>query len=612
MLISRMFVKEISKRNKGYVKTFISHRLMESFRTPRGPRQRKILDLGRLDIPKDEWKILADRIEELLSSQQTFTIPADHIESLAQHYAQLIRQKEMHSLPGAEKQPPDWQMVDLNSLSPGRSRTIGGESLGYDAWQQLGFPQILADLGLSPGQIEQAALLIIGRLLHPDSERETALWAQELSALDELMGTSFVHLANNALYRLSDRLLKDRDKIEQQLAEREKSLYQLGEKILLYDLTNSYLEGQAPQSILSQYGHSKEKRSDCPLLTLALVVDEDGFPKRSRVLAGNVSEPGTLKDFLEAYEKQMEEHFPLLKERPLVVIDAGIGTSANLKLTRSMGFHYLTVSRRRLKERPADEDLVMIKQEKDCTIRAKKLEHDEGLLVYCESSARAKKEASMKSRFQQYYEAGLQDIASSLTKKKGSKRYGKIMERLGRLRQKYPTIGQYYWLQVQHEGDKVTRITWEIDREEELQARFSGSYYLRTSRTDLDEKELWSLYRMLNQVEDSFRSLKNELGLRPLYHHKDRRLEGHLFISVLAYHLLASIQKRLMEKGVAYRWETIRTRMSNQTRVTTSITNEKGECIHTRSTTEPESFHFAIYRALGLPLRPLTAKRSKT
>ena len=186
------------------------------------------------------------------------------------------------------------------------------------------------------------------------------------------------------------------------------------------------------------------------------------------------------------------------------------------------------------------------------------------------------------------------------------------MERLGRLHEKYPTIARYYQLDVQHDGDIVNGLTWKIDREEELRSRFSGSYYLRSSRSDLDAKELWSLYMMLNRVEDSFRYLKSDLGLRPVYHQKDKRMEGHLFISVLAYHLLASIQKRLMEQGIHYRWDTIRTRMSNQTRVTTSITNDKGERIQIRATTDPEPFHFEIYRALGLPLRPLNTKRSKT
>ena len=114
---------------------------------------------------------------------------------------------------------------------------------------------------------------------------------------------------------------------------------------------------------------------------------------------------------------------------------------------------------------------------------------------------------------------------------------------------------------------------------------------------------------MLTQIEESFRTLKSELGLRPVRHHKDTRMERHLFIRVLAYHLLAGIQRGLRQKGISYRWETIRSRLSSQTRVTASLTNDKGERIHIRQTTDPEPFHFEIYRALGLPLKPLKAKR---
>jgi len=607
-----MFIKEISKHNQGYAKTFVSQRLMEAYRTPRGPRQRKILDLGQLDLPKDDWKTLADRIEELLSGQQTFATPPDHVETLAQHYARLIREKEMQSLPEAAKAVNDWDSIDLNSFSPGQSRTIGGEALGYEAFQQLEFPRLLAKLGFSPEQIQQAGLLIIGRLLHPGSERETATWGKELSGLDEMLGTSFEHLANNTLYRLSDRLLQQRDVIEAELAEKERQLYQLKERIILYDLTNTFLEGNALKSELAKRGHSKEKRTDCPLLTLALVVDEDGFPKRSRILEGSISEPGTLAAFLEAYEQKLAKSGSLFEERPVVVVDAGIGTTENLKLMRAKGFHYLTVSRHRPEEAPSAEELEIIKQDREGTIRAKKIDLEEGAMVYCESSKRALKEKSMKTRFQQYYEAGLQAIKDALSKKRGTKKYGKVMERLGRLHQKYPSIAHYYQVDVQHDGEIVKEFSWKIDREAELQNRFSGSYYLRSSRSDLDARELWSLYMMLNRVEDCFRYLKSDLGLRPVYHQKDQRMEGHLFISVLAYHLLASLQKRLMEKNINYRWDTIRTRMSNQTRVTASITNAQGERIHIRATTDPEPFHYEIYRALGLPLRPLSTKRSKT
>jgi len=134
-------------------------------------------------------------------------------------------------------------------------------------------------------------------------------------------------------------------------------------------------------------------------------------------------------------------------------------------------------------------------------------------------------------------------------------------------------------------------------------------YYIRTNRQELSDKDLWSLYIMLTRVEDAFRCLKSELGHRPVYHQKDRRMESHLFISVLAYHLMATILRELKQKGVNHRWETIRTQLATQVRITTSLTSDKGQRIHIRQTTDPEPFHYEIHRALGLPSKPLRTKR---
>ena len=218
----------------------------------------------------------------------------------------------------------------------------------------------------------------------------------------------------------------------------------------------------------------------------------------------------------------------------------------------------------------------------------------------------------MKALFQKRFEEGLEKIASSLTKKGGRKRYDAVMLRLGRLTERYPIIAQFYRVEVKEEKGKATGITWSIDKEKEMEARFAGSYYIRSSRTDLDEKELWSLYMMLTTVEESFRCLKSELGLRPMYHRKDKRLEGHLFISVMAYHLMAVIRRKLQAGGINHRWSTVRNRMATQMRVTASLTDQDGKRIHLRQTTDPEPFHFLIHRALGLPVRPLKPRQSRT
>jgi len=603
-----MFIREITKKNPGYEKTFTYHRLMESVRTPKGPRQRLLLNLGHLDLPASEWKTLANRIEEIVYAQASFMPPPSHIESLAQHYALMLRRKEMRSIP--EPHEAAWETVDLNSLSQGEFRSIGGEAVAYKAFQRIGFPEILAGLGLKKEQVDQAALLIIGRLLHPASERETALWGQEMSALGELLGTDYQRLSNNALYRLSDELVKHRDEIEKLLAQRERETLGLGEKILLFDLTNTYLEGSGQESEKARHGHSKEKRNDQPLITLALVIDEDGFPKKSRVLSGNASEPASLEAFLQAYKSDMGRSLPLLKELPTVVVDAGVGTTDNLTLIRGEGFHYITVSRSRQGEVFA-ESLVVIKDEKDLTVKAKRWDGDGEVILYCESSGRARKEGAMKARFQERFEDGLKAIASSLERKRGHKRYGKVMERIGRLRERYPSIARFYDVQVQQKGGRATRLQWSLDHEKELDARFSGTYFIRSSRTDLDEKELWSLYMMLGRGEESFRCLKSELGMRPVFHRKDPRQEGHLFITVLAYHLMATIQRQLKDKGICHRWSTLRNRLATHMRATASITNEKGERIYIRQTGDPEPFHLEVYHALALPAKPLKTKRMK-
>jgi transposase len=562
--------------------------------------------MGTVDLPQEELKVLANRIEEIITGQTTFHPPSPHIEDLAQHYARLLRRKEMTGIPPQAAQTPDWERVNLNTMAMGESRTIGGEAIAWWAFRELGLERLLSDLGLSKEKVDQAALLIIGRLLYPASERETAYWGRHLSGLEELLGADYQRMSHNALYRLSDKLVDLKETIESFLSKRERDLFDLEEKIILYDLTNTYFEGRPDRSTSARRGFSKEKRSDCPLVTLALVLDEDGFPKASRVFPGNVSEPSTLGTILDHLKAERSG----LKPAPTVIMDAGIATKENLDLIRRAGYHHISVSRSRPKEIPL-EGLLVIREDGEEKVAVKKLTEDGETVLYCQSTGRRKKEEAIKSRLQKHFEEGLTAIAASLGKKRGIKAYDKVMARLGRLQEKYPTINQFYQVKVAHKDGVAQSVTWEIKDDIKLQARFSGAYYLRSDRNDLDEKKLWSLYVMLTGVEDAFRSMKTELGLRPIYHQKDERIEAHLFITVLAYHLLNTIQRALKLKGIRLRWQTIRSRMATQARVTGSITNDRKQRIHIRLTTEAEPFHHQIYRALGLPTKPLGMVKKK-
>lgn len=607
-----MFIREIKKKNPGYDKEFITHRLVESYRTEKGPRQRTILNLGTLDLPKEQWKLLADRIEAEIIGQQNFYPVDEAVEKCAVHYAQLIIQKRLIK-PEAEdrkKEEPQYETVNLNSLTNSKSRNLGAEHIGFAVFKMLGLDTLFSRLGFNENQGALAALSIIGKLVRPGSEQQTRRWAQNVSALGELLNTDFTHLGNNALYRISDLLLTHKERIEKHLADREKNLFSLKENIILYDLTNTYFEGRAKGNGKAKYGRSKEKRYDCPLLTLGLVIDEMGFPKLSKIFRGNISEPGTLKDIIKELEQNTQEK----NGKPTVVMDAGIAVEDNLTLLKNEGYDYVVVAR----NKPVDmseinhDDLVTIKKDKNNTVQAQLIKKEGEHILYCKSLLKAKKEQSMKRQFQQRFENDLKQAVASLSKKGGTKKYDKVLQRIGRLQGKYASIAQYYEIDVQHENQTATHIEWKFVKQEKAEQRFSGSYFLRTSRTDLDEKAIWALYTMLTNVEGAFRSLKSELDLRPVFHQKEDRSDAHLFITVLAYHLLNTIQTQLRQHDIHMQWQNIREHLSTHVRITTSMTTKDGRRIHIRKSSDPEPFHRIIYDAVHLNYYPLGQGRTET
>ncbi len=615
-----MFIKEIKKQNKGYEKVFISHRLMESYRTERGPRQRKILSLGKLDLPKEQWKLLADRIEEKVIGQESFLSIDENVESLATHYASLIIQQKItlskHQV--KKTQQAEYETIDINSVSNSKVRSIGAEYVGYETFKQLGLDTLFGKLGLSKQEIDLTALSIVGKLVYPASEHRTRAWAKHLTGLDELLNADFTHLSNNALYRTSDLLLSFKSQIEEHLKLKERNLFSLKENIILYDLTNTYFEGSTKKNKKAKWGRSKEKRSDCPLVTLGLVIDEMGFPKASKIFKGNVYEADTLLKMLELLQGETIQSASTkarakAKKGITVVMDAGISTEDNLKLLKAEGYDYICVAR----NKPFDEskvdldNLVTIKQDKTNKVEAKLVKGDDENVLYCKSFLKEKKEQAMKTKMQQRFEEGIKQIAASLTKKGGVKKYDKVLERIGRLKEKNASIAHYYCVDVKHKDGIATAVDWKFLKVEKAKQRFSGSYFLRTSRTDLTEQKIWSLYVMLTNLEDAFRYLKDELGLRPVHHQKESRSDGHLFITVLAYHLLISIQTKLRSSGIHMRWSAIRDFLSSQVRVTTGMTTKDGKRIYIRNCSEAESFHRAIYNALCLNHCPLQAKRTK-
>ena len=594
-----MFIRKKYKKDKKTSKQYCVYQLIESVRTDRGPRQRILLHLGsNFDLSDQDLKALANRIEELVSGASSFINYSDDIEQLAQLFSKQLIKKEALNISeiSDDIKKSDYQTVDINSLAHEHSRSIGTEFIAYETLKKLKIDIKLYELGLSKRQVEICIGVIIGKLVYPNSERATYNWLKNHSAIDELMGTSFNKLSLDSVYNVGDLLLKHKNSIEQHLTLKEQDLFSFENTIVLYDLTNTFFEGRAESNSLAKRGHSKEKRSDCPLVTLGLVLNKHGFPIKSKVLPGNISEPSTLQEALNGL-------YSNISNNPIIVIDAGIATKENLDYLRSKNFRYIVASRKRSCELPKDLDLTIVKIKGDNIVKAKKLSKNEfgEIELICHSSACEKKENSMQTNLQKRFEEDLRKVQESLKKKRGAKLYPKILQKIGRLKEKHKKISFYYKIDIKtdEEKQKVIAINW-TQEDEKLSNRFQGAYLLKAYGLDWSEKDLWNTYIMLTKVEHSFRCLKSELGFRPVFHKIDRRVEAHLFISVISYHIMQTILYQLKLADISISFKTLRDNMISQTRVTTSVKLKDGRQLHIRSNTVAEPFHKKIYKALNL------------
>jgi transposase len=607
-----MFIRRVPHKNRKNHKEYYTYKLVESIRTERGPRQRDILNLGvGFDLPKDKWKDCANCIEEMITGQKSFFDYPKAITTIAKRCARKIIREQAYVIDAGEDIPPDYANIDLNSVEDEEARTVGAEYVVYEAVKQLGIDRKLRELGLDRHQVAASLGVIAGRMIVPGSERATHYWLQNVSALDELMGVDFSNLSLDLVYKVSDRLLKHKASLEEHLRRTEGQLFALEEKIILYDLTNTFLEGSGKYNPKARYGRSKEKHSDCLLVTLGLVLDMYGFPKKSRIFEGNISEPKTMEMMIRGLACGEISEDPLIK--PTVVLDAGIASEKNLLWLKDKHYPYIVVSRKKKKEIPSDVNMIAVK--KDDTTNtvfvqaglAKSKETDE-LELYCHSIEKERKEESITTKFQQRFEAELQKARNALHFRNGTKRYDKVVERIGRLKERFKLVSHHYNVSIEKatETDKAKNITWSRKKTEKT----NGIYCLRTDRKDLNEQQIWDIYTMLTDIEDAFRCMKSELGLRPIYHQKDTRCDGHIFITLLAYHLLHTIRFKLRQKGVRLCWTTIRRQLSTQVRITTTMKRQDGKVIRIRKSSKAESAHHVIYDALNLPYQP--GRRVKT
>ena len=594
-----MFIRRTQTRRTADGKPYFSHRLVHTERLGHTVRQRTLLNLGRhFDIAQADWPLLCTRITDVLNGQAPLVAecpPA--VEEEAQRIAaQLLARGAQASTPtGAAA---DIQRVDVDSLRLVRPRSVGVEQLGLWALDQVGLPDLLARLGVNGALRTAAAGLIVGRLAHPASERETHRWLQQRSGLGELLGVDFETVGAMQLYRASDQLVKHRDAIETHLFARALGLFDLQPTVTLYDLTNTYFEGEASEQPQAKRGHSKERRSDCPLLTLGLMLDASGFVRRSKVFAGNVREHRTLAGMLDALDAPAGA---------LVVVDRGIATEAAISWLRENHYRYLVVSRERHRQFDADA-AVSIQTQSQQTVHLHKVvatDPDE-VRLYCYSEERAEKERGIVERFATRFEAALTKLNNGLSRPRAHKRVDQVWQRIGRLKARHTRVAAHYQIDVTADetGNQAVAVTWTRRPQDGSMLTHPGVYCLRSSETDWDEDTLWRTYTTLTDVEAVFRSLKSELGLRPIYHRKPQRADGHLFITVIAYQLVQLIRTRLRAHGSHAAWTTLRRLVEGQQRVTATFRRPDGRTLHVRTATQPEPEQRAVYDALGVDPHP--------
>ena len=623
-----MFIRRTQTRNRTSGEPYSTYRLVEASRVGSAVKQTTLLNLGsHFDLPQAHWPALARRIGELVHGQSSMleaSLP-EQVQAFAQRFAaQIIARKQpVPSLdaaptvradratpaPAKAAKPPSrpasqageqarYQEVDLDSLELVDPRSVGVEHAALSAMRQCGLEDKLSELGLNRPQIAAAVGNIVARMAQPCSELATHAWLKDTSALGELIDFDFEAMDLNRLYRASDALYKHREALQEHLFGQARSMFGLGpQTITLYDLTNTYFEGVAAGVSKAKRGHSKECRSDCPLVTLAMALDASGFVRRVQFFAGNASEPTTLKGMLTGLDAA---------PGATVVMDAGIATEANLTWLREQGYHYVVVSK--LRERQFDPSLATeVQSAGDVTIKLQRVLDAQGhVLLYCHSPTREEKDRAIDTAKASGLEAALTKLQAGLSKPRGTQDVATILQRLGRTKQRFARAAQHYEITVatDPEGQLVTAITWVKRIKPGSAAAHPGVYCLRTTLVDQDNATLWRTYIMLTELESVFRSLKTDLGLRPVFHRVDRRVEGHLFISVLAYHFVHTLRLQLKAHGVNDSWNTLRQTMATQRRVTVTLQRRDGHTVHVRKATRPKPRHQTLGTLLKLDPNP--------
>jgi hypothetical protein len=590
------------------------YRLVESYRYDNMVRQHTIVHLGKLDeLPcVEDKKCLAKRIDDLVRESRTgmqclFSSDNRLVEQLAASFFEQMKLSKKIDL-GRDSSR---QVVDVETIKNKDVREIGIEWLCKQTLDQLKVNHLLAANKWDEEQINLAYTHIISKASKPASEYKTTAWIKENSAVCEVTGYPVSKITKDKLYSIAKDLYAIKDKLEKHLSTTTNELFELQDKIILYDLTNTYFEGSMRNSKLAKYGRSKEKRNDAKLIVLAAVVNVEGFLKYSEIFEGNLTDSKSLLLIVDKLSKKADLPTDKTeKQKQIVVMDAGIASEDNLDILKEKGYDYMCVSRSGLSKYEIDATAkeVEVKDNKGQSIKLQKVKMPKSTDTFIEvkSLNKALKENGMNTSFSQKFEDGLAEISTSLSKKNGTKKLNKVWERIGRLKQKFSSVAKYYEIETPVDANNiVTAISYKVLEKDKKE----GIYLLRTTLNTNNEKVQWEIYNTIREIEATFRILKTDLDLRPIYHKSDEASKAHLHLGLLGYWLVNTVRYQLKQKGINHNWQEVVRIMNTQKAITTTMVNEYNQTIVIRQCSEPSEGNNKIYLALNFKPKPFTRKK---
>jgi len=601
-----MYVRRTHRTYKG--RTYTNYLLVESAQTAKGPRQKVICSLGDLSPrPREQWLELARKVEAALSGQQQL---------LAGHGAEVERVVERVRESRARRRGGVGELirVDPDQITTEEHREAGAVHVGVQFWRKLGVGEILAAAGLGPRAVLLTLVMTMNRLIDPGSEHAMPDWIRR-TALADILGTDFSRLQEKALYLNLDRLHPQRVAIEKALAERERTLFNAASTVFFYDLTSTYFEGAQALNPKAQRGYSRDHRPDCKQVVVGLVINQDGLPLAHEIFAGNQQDRSSLGPMLE----RLQERVPFTPGQT-VVVDRGMAYTEDLAAIRKHQLHYVVASRLAEREQfveefETDEGFAEVMRQpsplnpaqKKPKVEVKRLRRGDETVVLCRSAGRVEKDKAIRTTQEKRLVADLERLARRIEKGRLVKECA-IGEAIGRLKERYPRVARYYGMTYD-----ATRKRLAVERNAakyEQAEKLDGAYLLKTDRDDLGAEELWRLYMFLTRAEDAFRDMKSPLSERPIFHHLEHRVETHIFLCVLAYHLLVAIEKTLLDRGVYTSWATVRDTLRTHQVSTVVLPTDRGMVLCLRRGSTPESDHKKLYELLGVPLEVMRPQKT--